>query len=747
MILDGYIRVSQVAGRSGERFISPTVQRDQIERYAKAHGHRVGVMFAELDESGGRADRPLLLEALERQERREAQVLCVAKLDRFGRSTLDGLAAIDRVIEAGGAFVSVGDDLDFSSPTGRLFLRLMLSVAEWELDRVRDTWAEAQHRAIARGVHMGSLPLGYRRTKAGRLVVDPATAPLVRALFARRLRGASPTELARWLTEQEVPTFRGGNRWDAGPVRSLIARRVYLGEVRRGSAVNPDAHEPLVDAATRQAAQIPSRGGPGPRRKEPALLHGLPRCAGCGRVLSTRANEHGELHYLCLKTSTGGTCPAPAHIRDSVIEPYVEAVMWGLLKGSNARTQQAALSKAELQATAATDQLVSYRDHPTLIRTLGPDRYESGLAVRRRREEQALLAVADARAAVEARRPGRVELQRRWAAMGLEDKRRLIASTIDCVFVFRGRARDRLWAIPKGCQPADLPTRAPVSMPSPQSFVGEGVGRARPAAGTQDWTRRKVITALRPLLDGRSEWPRFAEFQAAGLGLAHANARRHATVRKWCELFGVAVPVKFRPMPLWSSGRVRRELTVALQGWNTWPTMREFRAMGQGELRKAVQLHGGAHRWAQEFGLPLSRQQATNRMRWSVEQMENAVRELAAGQSHWPPCKQFEAAGLTGLYETINRAGIRRELAERLRLHLPEGPHYRAPDRWTDEAMEVALTGLLHGRTHYPTLPEFSAAGLAGLHQVLGKAAGGHGAIAARFGLERVGNRNRARQR
>ncbi len=39
LTLDAYVRVSQVRGRSGASFISPNVQREQIERWAKAHGH------------------------------------------------------------------------------------------------------------------------------------------------------------------------------------------------------------------------------------------------------------------------------------------------------------------------------------------------------------------------------------------------------------------------------------------------------------------------------------------------------------------------------------------------------------------------------------------------------------------------------------------------------------------------------------------------------------------------------------
>src|SRR5262249_4696444 len=120
MIVDGYVRVSQVSGRGGARFISPIVQREQIEAWAKAHGAVVGEVHEELDESGARADRPLLLRAIERVETKECDGVVVAKLDRFGRSLVDSLAAIERIRKAGGTFVSVQDGLDLSTDTGKL---------------------------------------------------------------------------------------------------------------------------------------------------------------------------------------------------------------------------------------------------------------------------------------------------------------------------------------------------------------------------------------------------------------------------------------------------------------------------------------------------------------------------------------------------------------------------------------------------------------------------------------------------
>jgi hypothetical protein len=76
MRFDGYIRVSDTKGRSGERFLSPDIQRDTIRRLAAAKGVELNEpIVEELDVSGGKriADR-------EQETTRRARRLALFKL-------------------------------------------------------------------------------------------------------------------------------------------------------------------------------------------------------------------------------------------------------------------------------------------------------------------------------------------------------------------------------------------------------------------------------------------------------------------------------------------------------------------------------------------------------------------------------------------------------------------------------------------------------------------------------------------
>lgn len=88
-------------------------------------------MFEERAQSGSPDARPALDQALARVESRESDGVIVARLQDLGSSLGDALRAIERIQAAGGTFVSVCDGIDLGTATGRLIMRLLLSVADW----------------------------------------------------------------------------------------------------------------------------------------------------------------------------------------------------------------------------------------------------------------------------------------------------------------------------------------------------------------------------------------------------------------------------------------------------------------------------------------------------------------------------------------------------------------------------------------------------------------------------------------
>jgi Resolvase, N terminal domain len=128
LVVDGYVRPS---GDGPWTPSSAAIQRGQIARWAAARGWRLGRVFEEPPSLGLADARPLLAEALDRVESRESDGIAIARLHHIGCSLGQALSAIERIQAAGGTFVSICDGIDLSTPTGRLILRLLLSMEYW----------------------------------------------------------------------------------------------------------------------------------------------------------------------------------------------------------------------------------------------------------------------------------------------------------------------------------------------------------------------------------------------------------------------------------------------------------------------------------------------------------------------------------------------------------------------------------------------------------------------------------------
>ncbi|MBA2241044.1 MAG: recombinase family protein, partial [Solirubrobacterales bacterium] len=324
--LDGYVRVSRVGARAGEGYISPDVQREAIASYAKELGGEVVAWHDDQDFTGGNMDRPGFQAILERLRAGETDGIVVMKVDRFARSVADGAGVVREIVNAGQVFASYLERIDPRTPEGRYMLTSFLANAELYLDQTKAGWQTSKRRAIARGVHIGPTPVGYRREPSRPLIVDPVYGPAITALFERAKTEPSGAELARFMTTR-APR-KGGQPWQSSEIRRWLRNRVYLGEVRYGDHfANPQAHEPLTSAEAFAEAQR----APGRQRRNggsPFLLSGLVRCSCCRYSMS--GFNHGGAGdtrvYRCGRAKTRGCSEASVIVAERLEEHVVGLV-------------------------------------------------------------------------------------------------------------------------------------------------------------------------------------------------------------------------------------------------------------------------------------------------------------------------------------------------------------------------------------------------------------------------------------
>ena len=452
MRLDGYVRVSRVGGRDGEGYISPDVQREAIKGYAKELGGRVVAWHDDQDFSGGTVERPGFQECLERLRAGRSDGVVVMRIDRFARSTADGYRIVKEIIERGQVFASCHERLDPSTPEGKFMLRAFFSNGELFIDQKKADWTTAKARAIARGVHIGPTPMGYRKAKSMPLVPHPIHAAGITALFDHAREGDGDSALARWMTARYPGEGRGP--WNASEIRRWLRNRVYLGEVRYGSLVNTNAHPPLTDVQTWQAAQK----APGQHRSPHStfLLSGLIRCANC-RYSMTGFTYGGAKQdtpvYRCGR-ARGGGCDAASVITARPLEEYVLSLTDAAVESIGAvdGPDLAAIDKAWAEASA---ELQAFAADTEARRLLGDEGWRGALTVRveneRAKAERREVAFRDrmlSDVAVRELEPGQL--------------RALLDGMIEVIFVRRqprgAKVQDRALVLWVGEQTIDLPS-------------------------------------------------------------------------------------------------------------------------------------------------------------------------------------------------------------------------------------------------------------------------------------------------
>lgn len=352
--LVGYIRVSTKAGREDDRFLSPELQRADMERWARARypeAEWVG-WHVEIDRTGTTQSRPVLAMALDEAERAGA-VLVVFALSRWARNVEGGLRDMDRMREAGVRVESASEPVELESSIGRFGVQILLAVAELEVGQKAEGWRSTIEANKAAGLWHGVIPFGYRRptsteaTRIGRrsgvIVPDRQTAAIVRDLFDRAAAGASVDALGGELIARGVFKRRGS-------VYDLLRNRAYLGEIRvpvgkrvklrkldgtprtdshgrqrygyEGAAWVDGRHEAIVDRANFAAVATRLALSPrsGPRRSRSMWWgSGRVRCDGCGYTLVRDVKQSGT--YLSCQTRRRGIpCEGIASPRLDVVE-------------------------------------------------------------------------------------------------------------------------------------------------------------------------------------------------------------------------------------------------------------------------------------------------------------------------------------------------------------------------------------------------------------------------------------------
>jgi len=151
-----YARVS--TANSGQ---DPTVQTRELEEYCQRRGWRVVGEYVDVGISGAREKRPELDRLMTDAHRRRFDAVVVWKFDRFARSVSHLLRALETFRGLGIEFVSLSEQVDTSTPTGKMVFTVLGAVAELERSLIAERVRAGMRNARAKGKRIGRPPRTY----------------------------------------------------------------------------------------------------------------------------------------------------------------------------------------------------------------------------------------------------------------------------------------------------------------------------------------------------------------------------------------------------------------------------------------------------------------------------------------------------------------------------------------------------------------------------------------------------------
>ena len=379
----GYIRVSsEMQVKQGH---SLDMQRKLNPDYVQSKGWVLSDLLCETAQSGKLVDRPALQMLLARAMRGEFDVIVVTSFDRFYRNLMHLLIALDQLRHHNVSFVSITEDIDFTTPWGKVALAVLGSLAEIYCDRLSTETKRGKQGRVLKGLWNGTIPFGYcnglcttcadvnglnycphyggpNRGDGKILIVHPLESTAVRlsfdwyqtgkfsdGLIAEKLNGYvvnMPDGTTRHFRTKRLQSRGGPQPFTRDSVRELLMRVFYTGRVpyfgtsvqgtklkrHRPSMLQPGKHPTLVSAeifdrcqTIRNKLRRTARTMTTPSRTL-FLLTGILFCGECGsRMIGSHCR--GERRYLCsARIQHRANCTQP-----SVRAESVEATLIGFL--------------------------------------------------------------------------------------------------------------------------------------------------------------------------------------------------------------------------------------------------------------------------------------------------------------------------------------------------------------------------------------------------------------------------------
>ena len=244
---------------------------------------------------------------------------------------------LDRLEKAGVSFVSISEQMDFSTPIGKVILANLAAFGQYYSDNLSTEVKKGLKERALQGLWVGPVPFGYLKGDDGNLVVIPEEAETLGRSYEMYASGTDTDQTVATYFNQsghKPRTKRRGrgdrkNVWTREAISGLLRNAFYTGKVKYQGELLPGVHTAIISEDLYAAAQKMRKDQYiGPATHAPShrtyLLKGLLRCVHCGGKVWAQHIGPGYEYYREENSVRGIDCPnGKAYKRVEVLDQQI----------------------------------------------------------------------------------------------------------------------------------------------------------------------------------------------------------------------------------------------------------------------------------------------------------------------------------------------------------------------------------------------------------------------------------------
>lgn len=349
----GYARVST---DSDEQFTSYTAQVEYYTEFITSNPEWefVGVYTDEgisaLSTKNREGFNQMISDALDRK----IDLIVTKSVSRSARNTVDSLSTIRKLKDAGCECYFEKENIYTFDGKGVLLLTIMSSLAQEESRSISEnvTWGQRKRFADGKVSLAYKSFLGYERGEDDKPKIVEEEAKIVRQIYQLFLEGKTATGIAKYLTDEKIPTPMGKTTWCPRTIKSILENEKYKGDALLQKKFTVDflqkktkknegevpqyyvegSHEAIIDPDQWEMVQleIARRKALNRRYSGRTIFSSKIVCGDCGGFYGSKL-WHSNMSYRryvweCNSKVKGETkCKTPAIDTPTIKEKFMEA--------------------------------------------------------------------------------------------------------------------------------------------------------------------------------------------------------------------------------------------------------------------------------------------------------------------------------------------------------------------------------------------------------------------------------------